>query len=939
MNILSEIKKSTLFSKAIVLVIILQINALQASPIIIVTAADGTVADDGLCSIVEAIISANTDTASGAMAGECVAGVTGLDIIELAVDVILSTFYDDIILTYIDPDNNTILLNIGRTGIPAIESEIILDGNGFSLKRNPSNTCTLDTNVDTGEFRLMRLHSNSANLSLINITLEGGCANGPENHNGVGAGVYVEEGILNIENSIINNNQSSLAAGGVYLLDAKAILNLVSNSIFSSNKSGFGGAIGSNGVIETIENSMFSNNVATISNGGAVYNNGSLTTLNNSVFSVNNANSNGGGIYITTIGTIMDINNSIFSTNSADGNTLSEGGGGVYNGGTITAINNSTFSGNSAVINGGGIYNTTIGTIMDINNSTFSDNSTFNFGGGVNNNGTITAINNSTFSGNSAGYGGGIINAVTITEINNSTFFGNSAVINGGGIENSGNSANITMLNNSLFIENTGTNADCNNDGGSVSGSNNLSNQQSSNCTFAGFISGLNASTVGSLADNGCMTPLANGTCVKTHALLAGSEAINLGDINATNNDQRGFFLNGLRDIGAFERQTAQGQCSQNQADAIFNVSSALELNDAIICANQNAATTDTINFTQNITLNTHYDDIIIGSLLIGRTGTAAIETPVIIEGNGYRLQRNPNINCVLNDTKETGEFRLMRLQGNNANLNLKHIVLEGGCADGPDTHNGIAGGIYAEGGTLSIGNSLLDNNQAKNVAGAVYLIDAATTLTVLDSTFSFNKSGKGGALYSNGIIAKIENSTFSGNEANGYLSESQGGAIWNNNQISAILNNTFSGNSAVNNSAEGGALYTAVGHTISQMNNNLFHLNTATTNADCYEFTPANVTGSNNASDKNSSNCTAVISSFLFTAEISPLADNGCVTPLADGTCIKTHALSIGSLAVNSGINATNHDQRGFVPILERDIGAFESFSHDDVLFKNSFE
>ncbi len=938
MEILNKINKLIFLNKTHVLVLLLLSSLSQASLIIIVTATDETVADDGLCSIVEAIISANTDTASGATTGECVAGVTGLDTIELAVDVTLSTFYDDIILTYVDPDNNTILLNIGRTATPAIESEIILDGMGFSLERDPSNTCTLDTTEATGEFRLMRLHGSAANLSLRNITLKGGCADGPANHNGVGGGVYVEEGILNIENSIINNNQSSLAAGGVYLLDVKARINLVTTSTFISNKSGFGGAIGSNGVIETIENSMFSNNVATISNGGAVYNNGSLTTLNNSVFSVNNANSNGGGIYITTIGTIMDINNSIFSTNSADGNTLSEGGGGVYNGGTITAINNSTFSGNSAN-NGSGIYNTTIGTIMDINNSTFSDNSAFNFGGGVNNNGTITAINNSTFSGNSAGYGGGIINAVTITEINNSTFFGNSAVINGGGIENSGNSANITMLNNSLFIENTGTNADCNNDGGSVSGSNNLSNQQSNNCSNADFISGLDLSTVGPLADNGCMTPLANGTCVKTHALLAGSVAINLGDVNATNNDQRGFVLNGVRDIGAFERQTAQGQCSQNQADAIFNVSSALELNDAIICANQNVSTTDTINFTQNITLNTHYDDITTGPNPMGKTGTQAIESAITINGNGYRLQRNPNINCVLNDTKETGEFRLMRLQGNNANLSLKHIVLEGGCADGPVTHNGIAGGIYAEGGTLSIENSLLDKNQAKNVAGAVYLIDAATTLTVLDSTFSFNKSGKGGALYSNGIIAKIENSTFSGNEANGYLSESQGGAIWNNNQISDILNNTFSGNKAVNNAPIGGALYTAVGHTISQMNNNLFHNNTATTNADCYEFTPTNVTGSYNMSNLNSSNCTAYISSFLDTAEISPLADNGCVTPLADGTCIKTHALSIFALAVNSGVNATNHDQRGFVPVQERDLGAFESSSYDDVLFKNSFE
>jgi len=272
--------------------------------------------------------------------------------------------------------------------------------------------------------------------------------------------------------------------------------------------------------------------------------------------------------------------------------------------------------------------------------------------------------------------------------------------------------------------------------------------------------------------------------------------------------------------------------------------------------------------------------------------------------------------------------------------LSLKHIVLEGGCADGPVTHNGIAGGIYVGGGTLSIENSLLDNNHAKNVAGAVYLIDSATTLTVLDSTFSFNKSGKGGAIYSNGIITSIENSTFSGNEAGGYLSESQGGAIWNNNQILAMLNNTFSGNSAVNNAPTGGALYTAGTHTISQMNNNLFHLNSAAAHADCYEFTPTNVTGSNNASDKNSSNCTAVINYIISTLDIVPLADNGCITPLADGSCIKTHALIGLSAAVDAGVNATNHDQRGYSTNGIRDIGAYEYDSPDEeIIFINGFE
>ena len=48
-----------------------------AANTITVTSAADTTANDGVCTLREAIIAANTNTASGAMAGECAAGAVG----------------------------------------------------------------------------------------------------------------------------------------------------------------------------------------------------------------------------------------------------------------------------------------------------------------------------------------------------------------------------------------------------------------------------------------------------------------------------------------------------------------------------------------------------------------------------------------------------------------------------------------------------------------------------------------------------------------------------------------------------------------------------------------------------------------------------------------------------------------------------------------------
>jgi len=93
-------------------------------------------------------------------------------------------------------------------------------------------------------------------------------------------------------------------------------------------------------------------------------------------------------------------------------------------------------------------------------------------------------------------------------------------------------------------------NDDCDFDA-SITGNDNISTNSSGGCP--GFVTTLTPSTIEPLTDNGCITTLADGSCVPTHALLTGSEAIDASGLNSTSLDQRGYSPNGIRDVGAFE--------------------------------------------------------------------------------------------------------------------------------------------------------------------------------------------------------------------------------------------------------------------------------------------------------------------------------------------------------------------------------------------------
>ena len=712
-----------------------------------------------------------------------------------------------------------------------------------------------------------------------------------------------------------------------------------------------------------------------LSDGGAVYNRGTLSLENSRI--KDNQSSIGGGLANT--GTVLFIKNSIIS-----GNAANQDGGGMHNSGSISEMINSEISKNQASF-GAGIFNNS--TITNLSDSTFSANQASFQGGGIYNNNTINLIKNSTFSGNQAISNGGAIydSSGMLLDIFHATFSNNNA--NDGGAIFISNSSTEVNINKSLFHENLGTPADC---GGStasnVTGNNNLTSKTATdNVCNASIATGLSAASVADLADNGCFftQPLGNGSCVKTHALLASSEAINFIGSSFETKDQRGFTrTDASRDVGAFEFLTPQQQCSQSNIDisSAFTktVTNINDLSQAIVCANANNTTTDTINLVNDITIAQAFENIDTGNFndiaSKGRTGTPAILSPLVINGMGFSLMRDTNLTCgslAGNLPEDPDRFRLLRI-ADTGSLELSTIILVNGCvSQNSQVHKFYGGGIYNQGnlsvtdsvfskngaatgagiynyqGTVSqISNSIFEQNNVTDFFGAGLTNDDGQIISIMNNAFLQNSAFFGGggiANTNNGTITTIVRNTFDKNN-----SVFAGAGIYNllGAVINTIENNTFSGNTG-SHAISNESLITEIsnctfvnnGFGIHAFNGTINSINNSLIDA-CLSQNGGVLNGSNNLSDDINHSCPGTTLTPNLNIDTN-LIDNGCSIKLVDGSCAKTHAINAGSDAIDQGnANATNTDQRGFERLGTRDIGAFEFDSPTaDVLFKNGFE
>jgi hypothetical protein len=283
---------------------------------ITVTTNNPNIAADGQCSLIEAIVNANSDVATHP---DCPAG-SGADTIVLPANanVMLSAVYGR---TY---------GQFGSTiGLPPIASQITIEGNGATIHRQGN----------APAFGLMAVRGNSppgvglpptpGDLTLERVTLSGG---GGSSFPFFTFGGLSNGGTLSVKDSIISGNTGGGVSNGGTLT--------IENSIISGNAS----TGVSNGGTLTIDTSIISGNT-----GGGVSNGGTLAVANSTI-SNNTSNFRGGGISNFSYGTLTIVNSTI------SGNRVNQGvGGGVSNYGLLR-IDNSTISGNRAN-RGGGVFN------------------------------------------------------------------------------------------------------------------------------------------------------------------------------------------------------------------------------------------------------------------------------------------------------------------------------------------------------------------------------------------------------------------------------------------------------------------------------------------------------------------------------------------------------------------------------------------------------
>jgi hypothetical protein len=297
--------------------------------------------------------------------------------------------------------------------------------------------------------------------------------------------------------------------------------------------------------------------------GGGIYNDGTLSITNCAITSntMRGFYAGGGGIYNSGQ---LTIEKSTLSNNRAGAHFAVQGfGGGIWNIGNATIIDSTIASclviGND-VGGGSGIYNSSQGTLT-VSGSLFEKNRLFagnGLGSAIGNSNADATVINSTISDNLVANdiftpveasGGGISHAGGTLILIHSTIALNSANDFGGGVNIASGNA---VLRNTIVAGNTA------NSGPDLYG--NLGT--SGNNLFGNSAGG--SGYVGSDLLN--VDPLlgalsANGGPTKTHALLAGSPAINTGDnTDAPEWDQRGpgyaRIANGTIDIGAFEVQS-----------------------------------------------------------------------------------------------------------------------------------------------------------------------------------------------------------------------------------------------------------------------------------------------------------------------------------------------------------------------------------------------
>jgi CSLREA domain-containing protein len=478
----------------------------QATTIVVNSTTDVANAGDGLCTLREAITAANSDAASGAVAGECAAG-SGTDTIDLS--------------------GQTGTINL--TGaLPDIISSLNITGPGsaqLTVRRNTG-----------GDYRIFTILAGTVGISGVTITngkaldgVAGTTGTGNNGFPGEGGGGIFNNGTLTLTGVVVTANSAGVGGPG--------------NVSFStlSGDGGNGGGIASSGLLTITNSSITANNSGAGGNhsggvagsrpgaggaGGGIYTSeSSAVTITNSTITGNHAGAGGTGTFATGAGGdgggVRSVGSAIVTlTGVSVGNNVAGGnGGGIssFQTSVTLVVINSTINNNQSSLQGGGIAS---GFFLVVTGSTINSNSAQSFGGGIRVD--MGKLTNVTVSGNSGNTGGGIATTnttvmVNCTVTNNSSFDGVSHGVYAGN--------NAAVVRNNIFA---GNSSGPDTEGNFASQGHNLIGNPTGGCCFSG--SGDQFGSTGSPLNPQLASLANNGGLTMTHALLTTSPALDAGD-------------------------------------------------------------------------------------------------------------------------------------------------------------------------------------------------------------------------------------------------------------------------------------------------------------------------------------------------------------------------------------------------------------------------
>jgi CSLREA domain-containing protein len=345
-----------------------------AAVISVTTTAD-VIANDGLCSLREAIINANNNSRLFAATGECAAG-SGVDTINLPAGTYNLTI----------PPTGT---NDATTGDLNITAQVNIVGSG-----NPT--------VQGGPGWTDRVFFISFSpVSMSGFTISGGNLHLAARADG-GAGIRVG-GALTLSNMTVSGNTLTVSnfvdgpGGGIYVTRDGSLT--LTNSTVAGNHAPRGAGIWTLGPL-TVTGSTVSGNQGTATvigdgNGAGIVVAETSASIANSTISGNSGAGRGGGLHFELPGPsdVVNLSNVTIANNSA-----TEGGGIYLEPGTLN-LNNVTIANNSATQEAGGIFATRgtynlSNTIIAGNAAPISPNCENFFQGPINSNGNNLIGNN-----------------------------------------------------------------------------------------------------------------------------------------------------------------------------------------------------------------------------------------------------------------------------------------------------------------------------------------------------------------------------------------------------------------------------------------------------------------------------------------------------------------------------------------------------------------